>query len=165
MVPNGADVMRKPCHFLILAAHLAVLRLERRRDPATRRINSADRGVLALAVRSSDEALFPQPPSRAYAAQVARELARNREEETRSWRLAVCDAQGTLRFELLFASMDEAISRLPPVIRFMFDDAGGSTASFNEAIEQVRMTPLSYEDREGGDLGAARRRTQRRGLS
>ena len=103
--------------------------------------------------------------ARAHAAQVARELARNREEETRSWRLAVCDAQGTLRFELLFASMDEAISRLPPVIRFMFDDAGGSTASFNEAIEQVRMTPLSYEDREGGDLGAARRRTQRRGLS
>jgi hypothetical protein len=103
--------------------------------------------------------------ARAHAAQVARELARNREEETRSWRLAVCDAQGTLRFELLFASMDEAISRLPPVIRFMFDDAGGSTASFNEAIEQVLMTPLSYEDREGGDLGAARRRTQRRGLS
>ena len=103
--------------------------------------------------------------ARAHAAQVARELARNREEETRSWRLAVCDAQGTLRFELLFASMDEAISRLPPVIRFMFDDAGGSTASFNEAIEQVRTTLLSYEDREGGDLGAARRRTQRRGLS
>ncbi len=103
--------------------------------------------------------------ARAHAAQVVRELARNREEETRSWRLAVCDAQGTLRFELLFASMDEAISRLPPVIRFMFDDAGGSTASFNKAIEQVRMTPLSYEDREGGDLGAARRRTQRRGLS
>ena len=90
--------------------------------------------------------------ARAHAVQVARELARNREEETRSWRLAVCDAQGTLRFELLFASMDEAISRLPPVIRFMFDDAGGSTASFNEAIEQVRMTPLSYEDREGGTL-------------
>ena len=103
--------------------------------------------------------------ARAHAAQVARELTRNREQETRSWRLAVCDAQGTLHFELLFASMDEAISRLPPVIRFMFDDAGGSTASFNEAIEQVRMTPLSYEDREGGDLGAARRRTQRRGLS
>ncbi len=98
--------------------------------------------------------------ARAHAAQVARELARNREEETRSWRLAVCDAQGTLRFELLFASMDEAISRLPPVIRFMFDDAGGSTASFNEAIEQVLMTrppypaPHAGDGREGGDLGA-----------
>ena len=103
--------------------------------------------------------------ARAHAAQVARELARNREEETRSWRLAVCDAQGTLRFELLFASMDEAISRLPPVIRFMFEDADDSTASLNKAMEQVRTTLLSYEDREGGDLGSALRCTQRRRLS
>jgi hypothetical protein len=103
--------------------------------------------------------------ARAHAAQVARELARNREQETRSWRLAVCDAQGTLRFELLFALIDESISRLPPAIRFMFDDAGGSTASLNKAIEQVRMTLLSYEGREGADLGSARQRTQRRGFS
>ncbi|SRR6266478_5211964 len=103
--------------------------------------------------------------ARAHAAQVARELTRNREQETRSWRLAVCDAQGTLRFELLFASMDEVISRLPPVIRFMFEDADSSTASLNKAMEQVRTTRLSYEDREGGDLGSAPRCTQRRGLS
>jgi hypothetical protein len=103
--------------------------------------------------------------ARAHAAQVARELARNREQETRSWRLAVCDAQGTLRFELIFASIDEAISRLPPMLRFMFADAGGSPASLNEAIEQVRMTLLSYEGGEGEDLGSARRQTQRRGFS
>src|SRR5260370_11876186 len=86
--------------------------------------------------------------ARAHAAQVARELAKNREQETRSWRLAVCDAQGTLRFDLLFASVDEAISRLPPAIRFMFDHAGGSTASLNKPIAQVRMTLLSYQARE-----------------
>jgi hypothetical protein len=103
--------------------------------------------------------------ARAHAAQVARELARNREQETRSWRLAVCDAEGTLRFELLFASMDEAVSRLPPVMRFMFDDAGGSPASLYKAVEQARMTLRSYEGRAGGDLGSAPRRTQRRGLS
>jgi hypothetical protein len=100
--------------------------------------------------------------ARGHAAQVARELARNREDDTRSWRLAVCDAEGTLGFELLFASMDEAISQLPPALRFTFADAGGSTASLNEAMEQVRMTLLSYE---GGDLGSARRRTPRRGVS
>jgi hypothetical protein len=100
--------------------------------------------------------------ARAHAAQVARELARNREQETRSWRLAVRDEEEALRFELPFASTDETISRLPPVLRFMFADAGGSTASLNEAIEQVRTTLLSYEDRDGGDLGSARR--QRRGL-
>jgi hypothetical protein len=103
--------------------------------------------------------------ARAHAVQVARELARNRERETRSWRLAVCDAEGTLCFELLFGSMDEVISRLPPVIRFMFEDADDSTASLNQAMEQVRTTLLSYEDREGGDLGSALRCTQRRGLS
>ena len=103
--------------------------------------------------------------ARAHAVQVARELARNRERETRSWRLAVCDAEGTLCFELLFGSMDEVISRLPPVIRFMFEDADDSTASLNKAMEQVRMTLLSYEDREGGDLGSALRCTQRRRLS
>jgi hypothetical protein len=103
--------------------------------------------------------------ARAHAVQVARELARNRERETRSWRLAVCDAEGTLCFELLFGSMDEVISRLPPVIRFMFEDADDSTASLNKAMEQVRTTLLSYEDREGGDLGSALRCTQRRGLS
>ena len=103
--------------------------------------------------------------ARAHAVQVARELARNRERETRSWRLAVCDAEGTLCFELLFGSMDEVISRLPPVIRFMFEDADDSTASLNKAMEQVRTTLLSYEDREGGGLGSALRCTQRRRLS
>jgi hypothetical protein len=103
--------------------------------------------------------------ARAHAAQVARELARNREQETRSWRLAVCDAQGTLRFELLFASTDEAISRLPLALRFMFADASGGTASLSRAMEQVRMTLLSYEGGDAGDLGSAPRRTQRRGLS
>jgi hypothetical protein len=103
--------------------------------------------------------------ARAHATQVARELARNREQETRSWRLTVCDAPGTLRFELLFASMDESISRLPPVWRFMLDDAGDSTALLNEAIEQVRITHLSYDGREGADLGSAPRPAQRRGFS
>jgi hypothetical protein len=103
--------------------------------------------------------------ARAHAAQVARELARNREQETRSWRLAVRDAEGTLRFELTFASIDELISRLPFMARFMLDDAGRSTASLNKAIEQVRMTLLSYEGWEAGDLGSAQRLAQRRGFS
>jgi len=98
--------------------------------------------------------------ARAHATQVARELARNREQETRSWRLAVCDAHGTLCFELLFASMDDSISRSPAAIGFLTDDDGGPTTLHEEAAEWVR-TPLSClppqagEGREGGDLGAA----------
>jgi len=98
--------------------------------------------------------------ARAHAAQVVRELARNREERTRSWRLAVCDAHGTLCFELPFASMDEPTPRTPPVISFMIDDASLSPASLRDAVERVRMTLLNFppshagEGREGGDLGA-----------
>jgi len=103
--------------------------------------------------------------ARAHAAQVVRELARNREQETRSWRLAVRDAEETLRFELLFASADETISRLPPMLGVIFADADGNTTLLNEAIEQVRVTLLSYENGEVEDLGSARRRMQRRGLS
>ena len=101
--------------------------------------------------------------ARAHAAQVVRELARNREQETRSWRLAICDEDGTLCFELLFASIGDSIPRLPPTIGFLSEedvDDYASPASRDEAIEQVR-TVLSHlrghagEGREGGDLGAA----------
>jgi len=44
--------------------------------------------------------------ARAHAGQVVRELARNREQKTRSWRLVVRDEHGTLCFELPFESMD-----------------------------------------------------------
>ncbi len=102
--------------------------------------------------------------ARAHAAQVARELARNREQETKSWRLAVCDAQGTLCFEVFFASVGELTSRTRTVMRFMVcemvDDDSRSTVSRNDAIEKVLMTlppyppPHAGESREGEDLGA-----------
>jgi|SRR5712671_162814 len=103
--------------------------------------------------------------ARAHAAQVARELARNREEESRSWRLAVCDAQGTLCFEVPFASLGELTPRTRTVMRFMMvdemvDDDSRSTASRDDAIEKVVMalppgpSPHAGESREGEDLGA-----------
>jgi hypothetical protein len=48
--------------------------------------------------------------ARAHGCQVVRELARNREQTTRSWRLAACDAHGAPYFELAFASVDEPVS-------------------------------------------------------
>jgi hypothetical protein len=97
--------------------------------------------------------------TRAYAAQVVRELARNRERETRSWRLAVCYADGTLCFELLFATMETSTPRLPPTICFLMEDCD-SPALSNDAMEQVRrllsrLPRHAGEGREGGDLGAA----------
>jgi hypothetical protein len=97
--------------------------------------------------------------ARAHAALVVGELARNRERETRSWRLAVCDAQGTQCFEQLFASIEDSISQSSPMVNFLLED-DGNEASRSDAIEQVRalLSSLSRharEGREGGDLGAA----------
>ena len=60
--------------------------------------------------------------ARAHARQVVRELARNRERMTRSWRLAVFDGGGTPCFELLFASIDESDTGPRTVVQFMFDE-------------------------------------------
>jgi hypothetical protein len=66
--------------------------------------------------------------ARTHGCHVVRELARNRERTTRSWRLTVCDAQGAPCFELPFASMEDPVSTvifLPPV---MIEDAYPSRA-------------------------------------
>jgi hypothetical protein len=69
--------------------------------------------------------------ARAHGCQVVRELARNRERATRSWRLVVCDAQGALCFELPFASiilMDSPGSHVFFALSLMVEDACPSTA-------------------------------------
>ena len=67
--------------------------------------------------------------ARAHGCHVVRELARNRERTTTSWRLMVCDAHAVLCFELPFASMDGPVSQvifLP--LHVMAEDASPSTA-------------------------------------
>jgi hypothetical protein len=69
--------------------------------------------------------------ARVHGCHVVRELARNRERTTRSWRLAVCDDQGTPCFELPFASLDDPVS----------------TVIFPLRISAQRMMPLRTADR------------------
>jgi hypothetical protein len=76
----------------------------------------------------------------AHACQVVSELTRNREQRTSSWRLAVCDGHGALCFELLFASVDESITRLPPAMRALVENACRNTALLKDEASQVRMT-------------------------
>jgi hypothetical protein len=52
--------------------------------------------------------------ARAHAYRVMRELARNREEKTRTWRLVVHEEYGVPCFELAFAAADDAMYRYPP---------------------------------------------------
>jgi len=71
-------------------------------------------------------ALPDHDSARAHAVQVVRELARNREQETKSWRLAVRDEQGTSCFEVLFASVDDMISQLPTAMRVLVEKTSAS---------------------------------------
>jgi hypothetical protein len=66
--------------------------------------------------------------ARAHGCHVVRELARNRERTTTSWRLVVCDAQGTPCFELPFASMDAPVSTVILPLRVMIEAACPSAA-------------------------------------
>ena len=66
--------------------------------------------------------------ARAHGYQVVRELARNRERTTSSWRLTVCDAQGAPCFELPFASMHNPVSTVIFLPHVMIEDAYPSTA-------------------------------------
>jgi hypothetical protein len=65
--------------------------------------------------------------ARAHAGQVVRELARNRERKTISWRLVVRDEQGTLCFELPFETMDALNPSIGPVMRAMVGNACRNT--------------------------------------
>ncbi len=61
--------------------------------------------------------------ARAHGFHVVRELARNRERTTRSWRLTVCDSRGAPCFELPFASMDYPVSTVTFPPHVMIEDA------------------------------------------
>jgi hypothetical protein len=52
--------------------------------------------------------------ARTHAYRVMRELARNREERTRSWRLVVCEEGHAATFELAFAPAEDTRYRYPP---------------------------------------------------
>lgn len=75
-----------------------------------------------------------------HARQVALELMATREIRTRSWRLQVCDSNRNLVFELLFASVDRTLYRLPPALRETVTAVSVRTAALSDAIFDVRMT-------------------------
>jgi hypothetical protein len=86
---------------------------------------------------------FPDEESaREHACQVVRELTRNREHQTSSWRMTVNDGRGAECFELLFASVDDAVAALPENMRALVENACRNTALLKDEINQVRMTLL-----------------------
>jgi hypothetical protein len=71
---------------------------------------------------------------------VARELMRNREVNTRAWRIEVRDDNLWPFFELMFAEIDETILHLPPEFRDSFVIASRRTASLYDAVLDVQRT-------------------------
>lgn len=70
---------------------------------------------------------------------VARELMKHRESATRSWRLDVYDGQGTLCFDVLFATVDESILCLPPELRRSVQDVHAKSASLFEVMHRTKV--------------------------
>lgn len=77
--------------------------------------------------------------ARAHACQVAREIMRNNW-RTRSWRIRVCDDGENSYFEVLFASVDDAIAALPAQLQTSIEAIHRNTASLSDAIRDVQLT-------------------------
>jgi hypothetical protein len=71
---------------------------------------------------------------------VARELMQHREVATRSWRLDVYDDEGTLCFDVLFATVDDSILHLPPELRRSVQDVCAKFASLIEVMHRTKLT-------------------------
>jgi len=86
--------------------------------------------------------LLDDSSARAHAEAVAKELMANNTRGARTWRLQVYDDQRHHRFELLFASIDPSIARLPPELQTSICDVCRTTASLTDAISDVRVSLL-----------------------
>jgi hypothetical protein len=71
---------------------------------------------------------------------VARELMRNRESKTRSWRLQVCDDDLQPVLELPFAQLDDSLSHLPPESRQAIQKVCHNMGLLSDSICNVRTT-------------------------
>ena len=77
---------------------------------------------------------------------VAQELMRNRELDTRLWRIEVRDENLQLCSEVFFSSIDPTIDHLPPDWRHSIDVVANKSARLAEAIVKVRNTMMEVRD-------------------
>jgi hypothetical protein len=74
-----------------------------------------------------------------YARDVAQELMRGREQETRSWCLEVYE-DGVRVHELLFASIDPTLDNLRSPLRETVEEGSGKRRAFRDALTAVKET-------------------------
>ena len=78
--------------------------------------------------------------ARAYAELLARELMRNRENKTRSWRIQVADAQHETCFDVLFALVDDSIAHFRPDLREAMQKLARRAAALSDAMVEARYS-------------------------
>lgn len=76
----------------------------------------------------------------AYGEEVARELMRGREVETRFWRLRIHEKDGEEISEMTFATVDPTLDHLVPELRTSVQRVCDSYRSCKEAVYAARMT-------------------------
>lgn len=81
-----------------------------------------------------------EPAARAHAAIVAREVMRNDQNRTLSWRLEVSDSEHKACFDLLFAAAAEDLEHLPERMRDSVTQNAQRVATLNDDINAVRHT-------------------------
>lgn len=84
--------------------------------------------------------------ARSQAVAVAQELMRNRELDTRLWRIEVRDENLQLCSEVFFSSIDPTIDHLPSDLRRSIDLVADKSARLAEAILKVRVTMIEVRD-------------------
>ena len=80
--------------------------------------------------------------ARAFAELLARELMRNREGKTRSWRIEVSNAEHEKCFEVLFALVDDSIRHFRADVREAMQKMARRAASLSDTMVEARHTVL-----------------------
>ncbi|MBX9826472.1 MAG: hypothetical protein K2Y27_15965 [Xanthobacteraceae bacterium] len=96
-------------------------------------------GRQTIADRDGQE-LADEAAARRYATDVARQLMRNREGDTRGWRVQVCDDYLRPLFEVFFAEVDESLKGYPPGYQRAIGQVARTAAGLNDAVTAMRVT-------------------------
>jgi hypothetical protein len=84
--------------------------------------------------------------AREHAIEIARDLMRNQEVSTRSWRIEVCDDYLIPRFDILFAEIDGSIDHLTPECRKIVEVVSRKSALLQDALGAVQNSMSSVKE-------------------
>jgi hypothetical protein len=84
--------------------------------------------------------LADEAGARLHAEVVARQLMRNREAQTRMWRIQVCNDYLEPLCEVLFADVDETLAHLAPQFRLSIQKVASNAGALSDAVGEINRT-------------------------